>query len=251
MNNQQAVHAFGEECPICHGTGFEVFREETEGYETPLEYARLCRRCGEKQRKGDTGIPVQFSDADLRKFQFDSYSENMDKFKKLIMNFFEKYKEWEKSGKGLYLWSQTPGSGKTFLACSIANSVSMKYSLQMRFISAPDYLAVVGESYKRQRGEEDLSRIYRYCPFLVLDDIGTQKTGEWQEQELFRLIDERLNSQRVTVLTSNLPPEKLNVSQRIIDRIMRMSIVLQMPEESIRLKKAREEQERFLKRVLA
>lgn len=84
---------------------------------------------------------------------------------------------------------------------------------------------------------------------LVLDDIGTQKTGDWQQQELFRLINERLNAGKLIIFTSNMPPEKLNVDSRTVDRIQKMSIVLQMPEESIRLKKAQAEQNEFLRRI--
>ena len=84
---------------------------------------------------------------------------------------------------------------------------------------------------------------------LVLDDIGTQKTGDWQQQELFRLINERSNAGKLIIFTSNMLPEKLNVDSRTIDRIRKMSIVLQMPEESIRLKKAQAEQNEFLKRI--
>ncbi len=84
---------------------------------------------------------------------------------------------------------------------------------------------------------------------LVLDDIGTQKTGDWQQQELFRLINERSNAGKLIIFTSNMPPEKLNVDSRTVDRIQKMSIVLQMPEESIRLKKAQAEQNEFLRRI--
>ena len=40
-----------------------------------------------------------------------------------------------------------PGSGKTFLACCMAKSVMIKYDLQMRFITAPDYLKTVGDNF--------------------------------------------------------------------------------------------------------
>ena len=81
----------------------------------------------------------------------------MDRFKQVIWDFFNNFKTWEKSGKGLYLWSKTPGSGKTFLSCCVARSLMVKYDLRMRFVTAPDYLAAVGESYKRQEGMMDKS----------------------------------------------------------------------------------------------
>ena len=117
----------------------------------------------------------------------------------------------------------------------------MKYDLQMRFITAPDYISVVGDSYKRDRGELDSSEVYRECKLLVLDDIGAQADKDWQRQELFRLINKRMEDGNVTIYTSNM---------RTRDRIVKVSVELQMPEESLRRKKAEMEQNEFLKEVL-
>lgn len=251
--NQQVVYGSGsEECPVCRGTGVEVYEVEFEEYPVPLSYGRYCPSCNRLWRAKDkTNIPPQFHDADLHKFGFDSYSMDMGRLKTLAWNFLNKFPEWQKSGKGLYLWSETPGSGKTFLASSIGKSVMMKHDLQMRFVTVPDYLAKVGESYKREMGTSDESRVYRECDLLILDDMGVQKSGDWQKQEIFRIINERLNAGKVTIFTSNMPPESLNLDSRTIDRIRKVSVVIQMPEESIRLKKAQEEQEEFLAKMLS
>ena len=92
--------------------------------------------------------------------------------------------------------------------------------------------------------------MYRECDLLIFDDIGTQKTGEWQEQEVFRIINERLDAGKITIFTSNQCPEDLYLSSRIVNRITKKSIVLQMPEVSIRQKQAKEEQDRFLQDIL-
>ena len=156
---------------------------------------------------------------------------------------------WEKTNKGLYLWSKTPGSGKTFLASCLARSVMIKYDLQMRFVTAADYLTAVGASYKYDAF--DNSEVYRNCSLLVLDDIGSQKQGDWQNQELFRLINTRLSSGLITIFTSNYPIDQLNVDERIKSRILRQSIVLQMPEVSIRNQQAQEQQTKFLEDILS
>lgn len=251
MNNQAAVSNSGIDCPVCGGTGWETYTENVDDYSAPLEFARRCAKCNAARRSQDrTNVPPQFYEADLSKFRFDLYSRNMDKLEKLVRNFFNKFREWEKFGKGLYIWSETPGSGKTFLSCAIGRSIMTKYDLRMRFVTVPDYLAIVGASYKRERGAEDESQVFRECDLLIFDDMGAQKSGEWQEQEMFRIVNERLNAGKVTIYTANMPPEDLNVNERTIDRIMKTSVVIQMPEESVRRKRAREEQEDFLKRML-
>ena len=83
-----------------------------------------------------------------------------------------------------------------------------------------------------------------------MDDIGSQQSKEWQQQELFRIINKRLSEGNITFYTANMPPEKLNLEDRTIDRIIRSCVVVQMPEEGIRSRKAKEEQDRFLKSVV-
>lgn len=252
MERSQEAVSNCEVCPACGGTRWELYRQRVDGYETPLDFARSCMRCSAERRLQDvTGVPPQFRDADLSKFGFNSYSRDMGNLRKIAEDFLRNYRErWKKSGKGLYLWSKTPGSGKTFLACCLAKSVMVRHDLQMRFITVPDYLTKVGESYKRQQGENDESAVYRECDLLVLDDVGAQKTGEWQMQEIFRIVNERLNAGKIIIFTSNICPEDLNLDDRTIDRIMKKSVVLQMPEESIRRKEAKEEQGGFLQDIL-
>lgn len=253
MNPNQASDYGSEKCPVCGGCGWEPYSEmNNDAYAEPTEinYARPCPKCIGIRRSGDrTGIPDEYLDADITKFKFDSYSVDMTNMQKLVKFFFESFKECQRKGKGLYLWSKTPGSGKTFLACCVARSVMTKYDLQMRFITAPDYIALVGENIKRERGETDTSRVYRECALLVLDDIGTQIDKPWQQQEMYKLIDERKRCNRVTIFTSNMPIEQLNVDDRTRSRITGMTVVLQMPEQSIRLQNAKREQDEFLKSI--
>lgn len=241
---------YGNDCPKCGGTGYIMIKNEIEGY-GEIEEAKACPVCkGQKRTSDVTGVPVKYFDANLTSFDFKIYSANTQGLQKVINSYFEKYELCKKQNKGLYLWSKTPGTGKTFLTCCLARSIMMKYDLQMRFVTVLDYLRAVAESCNRQQGTEDTSEIYRECELLVLDDLGTQKNGEWQEQEIFRLINERQNNGKIMLFTSNYPPEQLRLSDRTIDRILKGSIVLQMPEESIRRMKAQKEQERFLKEIL-
>ena len=243
----------GNECPKCHGTGWILSTGVVDGYDDQqgIIFAQKCTECSGFRRQTDqTGVPGQFYSADISKFDFNIYSKDMGKFRMLCENFVFHFPEWEKAGKGMYLWSTTPGSGKTFLSCCLAKSLMIKYDLCMRFITAPDYISVVGDSYKREFWQEDPSEIYRTCKVLVLDDIGAQADKEWQRQELFRLINTRMENGIITIYTSNVTVEKLNVDERTKDRIIKHSIVLNVPEESIRRKLAAAEQDHFLQKVL-
>lgn len=247
----QAVSTSGNnECPTCNGTGWELFQQYVEEYECSLTFARHCSKCSGQRHKDFTRVPEQFADADIGKFDFDTYpdkySNGMEKLKKIAYSMLNDWKEWDMQSRGLYLWSKTPGSGKTFLACCLGKSIMVKHNLQMRFISTPNYISLVGESFKRERGETDESETFRNCKLLILDDIGSQIGREWQSQELFKLIDKRNTEGKITIYTSNMAPENLNLEDRVKSRIIDRSIVIQMPEESIRLRKSQQRQQKFL-----
>ncbi len=242
-------------CKVCKDTGWELYERVIFEGKAPYEFARPCTRCkgGSSPIQEDkTRVPSQFRDATLQKFGFNSYTKDISQLHRIAQDFVANYqKNWVEKGKGLYIWSTTPGTGKTFFACCIAKSAMMKNSLTMRFVEVNHYLSIVAENFKKQYGDYDESEIYRTCSLLVFDNIGAQKTGDWQEQEIAKIIEDRMNDNKPILYTSNFPPSKLNVNARIIDRIIKTSIVLQMPEESIRRKQGIKEQEDFLNRILA
>lgn len=192
------------------------------------------------------------TDADLTRFDWTCYKTDTSPIKTVIDSFFAEFRTWQQNGKGLFLWSKEPGSGKTFLACCLAKSVMMKYNLRFRFITAPDYIDKVAEGYdiKKQGGFTDPSQIFRECELLVLDDIGAQMSKEWHQTELFKLINYRMNNGLPTIYTANYEAGKLNIDERAKSRIINTSIAIHMPEESVRTKKANEKNNEFLSRIL-
>lgn len=237
-------------CRVCGDTGWVLMRQNIEDYGDNILFARACDKCKIQRRLADTtGISPEYCDADLSKFRWNIYNVDMTQMRRICEDFVQHYQDrWVKANKGLYLWSKVPGSGKTFLSSCLARSVAIKYDLQMRFVTAADYLAAIGASYKYD--VIDSSAVYRSCSLLVLDDIGSQKQGDWQNQELYRLINARLQDGLITIYTSNYPIDQLNVDERIKSRILRQSIVLQMPEKSIRNQQAQEQQSKFLADII-
>ena len=246
-------------CPVCHGSGWELYRPDPftyadiyNGQDIAQDFARKCTRCfGIKKSEDTTTVPSHFREADITKFDFNIYKRDIADIKKIVMHFFEEYKEWEMNGKGLYIYSKTAGSGKTFLACCLAKSVMMRYGKRMKFITAPDYMDKVAQGYDlaKEGIKQSPAQPYKDCDLLILDDIGTQMSKEWQNQELFKLINYRVTEGLVTIYTSNFEAEKLNLDDRIKNRIMSSTIFIPIPEESIRVKKSQEAQDSFLDKI--
>ena len=63
-------------CKICNGTGWQFYTAHVEGYPLEVEYVRACPKCSGQWRSDDrTGVPDEFHEADLRKFNFGAYSD--------------------------------------------------------------------------------------------------------------------------------------------------------------------------------
>ena len=63
-------------CKICNGTGWQFYTAHVEGYPLEVEYVRACPKCSGQWRSDDrTGVPDEFHEADLQKFNFGAYSE--------------------------------------------------------------------------------------------------------------------------------------------------------------------------------
>lgn len=109
---------------------------------------------------------------------------------------------------------------------------------------------MIKESYKQ--GHDVPDKIYGYfnSDLLIVDDLGSEKSGEWQNQELFHLFDFRMCNGKITIVTSNLPKGELKHDGRIIDRLNRMCLSVQLPEISIRTKKAQSDDAQFVKTIL-
>lgn len=247
-------------CPMCKGRGYLVQLVNSRNYpeiygdiNIDLEFKKNCPKCkGYKPEIEDfTNAPDDCREADIYKFNFNAYSVDLSKIKMIAFDFFDNFKVWTDNGKGLYLYSKTCGSGKTFLACCLAKSVMMKYNIRFKFITVPDYIDKVSEGYSlaKQGIMDNPSRIYNECELLVLDDIGTQLDKPWQNQELFKLVNNRITSGLVTIYTSNLTIEQLNIDQRIKNRIFGSTFPIPMPEESIRIKHAQDISNDFFKGI--
>ena len=243
------------ECPKCKGTGWELYQssdgtESIYGYPVMIDYARRCNCMTNVFANMDrTEFPSIYRDCDIYKFDWNCYQFDTTDMKRVAFSFFNQFEEWQKASKGLYIWSKTAGSGKTFLSACLAKSVMMRTQKLVKYITPIDYMDKVSEGYKF-KDLPDPSKSYRECTLLILDDLGTQIKSDWHSQELFRLIDYRNTNGLVTIFTSNYNVEDLNLDERCKSRILKSSIVLHMPEESIRNQKAAAEQGEFVNKLL-
>ena len=252
---KSTIRSNATECPRCKGTGWELYQssdatESIYGQPVMLDYARRCNCMTNVFATMDrTEFPALYADCDIYKFDWDCYGIDVQDIKRVAFAFFNQFEKWQEDGMGLYLWSKTPGSGKTYLSACLSKSVMMRTQKVIKYITPIAYMDKVSEGYKF-RDMPDPSKTYRECSLLVLDDIGAQMKSDWHSQELFRLIDYRSSNNLVTIMTSNYPPEQLNVDERTKSRILKACVTLHMPEIGIRSQKAAAAQGKFVNKIL-
>ncbi len=193
-------------------------------------------------------MPSEYKNKRFLDFEWGIYGENIKAQMNITDAFVEQYDTFEHDGKGLYIYSKCKGSGKTFLACVLANEVVQRKSFPLRFVNSTDFVGLVKS--KDPEDQEVLLDIY-HCRLLVLDDIGAQDSSQrWINEALFRLIDFRYREKRPVIFTSNLAVEQLKCDDRVIDRIEAMTIPVKMPEVRVRHIIAEASTRNFLEKII-
>lgn len=158
---------------------------------------------------------------DMVKRYIDGYAEIVSRYK----------------GTGLYFYSKEKGTGKTFLSTILGNELSMR-GRRVRWYGMTNLLQEIKAGYDRESstsGAEIIS-LCRNAEVLILDDIGVERQTAWVNETMYTILDWRMTQCKPTFFTSNHRPHELSYDERIIDRITRMTELVEMPEESIRKK---------------
>jgi len=139
------------------------------------------------------------------------------------------------------LFSGPVGSGKTFLAASIANALIEK-QYKVLFLIVPDLLDELRASYtpRSETTEFDLLDIARTIPILIMDDLGAHNYTEWTRNRIYSIINYRMNEQLPTIITTNLDFADIEyyLGERTCSRILQMCRIFRLTtHQDIRMQK--------------
>lgn len=218
---------------------------DVEGRDFYLQTSHVTYKEAE-ERTERAMIPPEYSRKYMKDFDWSLYGENIEPQKKTVSKFIFNYTEFKNISMGLYIFSEAKGSGKTMLSCIILNEISSKYDVNTKFVTATDYLNMTKKSYS---GSDEEVNMIRKAALLVMDDIGTQLSREWIDSTFYELVNFRYNNKLPTIYTSNIPVDRLKMDDRIIDRIDRNTILLKIPEKSIRKINGTKEKQDFMKKM--
>lgn len=229
------------ECPKCGGTGWIWSRNED-----GIPYCEECP-CGIR-KKIILQNQLQFAEmpemyrectfANLRSnvYQSPDSKETFIQAAKAVKYWLEHIGEMQKQGMGLYICSGVKGSGKTRLACSMANELMQKYQKSVKFTTSLGILEEIKSTWSVRDNvtESKLIRDLTYADVLIIDDFGADSGKDWINEKFYGIINGRYVDRKITIFTSNYRISQLPYDDRITNRILERSYEIPFPEESVR-----------------
>lgn len=228
------------DCPDCKDSGW-IIKRDADG--TELAYPCKCYQKHIINNKIKfANIPESFANIRLSSFRGDYYRDRkkINEINKIITYYLDNIQEMKSDGMGLFLYSETKGSGKTRMAASLANELIHEYDMSVRFATSLDIVSEIRASWDKQSEVENEIKLIRYLTtteVLIIDDFGIEKRDDkqtWIDDKLYQIINKRYMDKNITIFTSNYPLEELKYDQRIINRVKERVYQVHFPEESVR-----------------
>lgn len=142
---------------------------------------------------------------DTQKFAYDT-----------AVNYVKNIDEMLKQGTGIILVGKgCVGTGKTHLACAIANSLLNK-GYPVKVINVAKMIYQIKENFKVDE--------YINVPILLIDDLGKETGTQWVCEMLYFIFNERYENMKPTILTTENGIKEIRknyitqVNGQIIDR---------------------------------
>lgn len=146
-----------------------------------------------------------------------------------LKRYCDNFPEHKKAGEGLLLYSKYNGSGKTFLACAVANALIDK-GYRVKVTSFRD---IKDELTAPNANRKEILRSLRAYDLIVLDDLGAEYNTPFVKEVEYIVIDDLTENFVPMILTTNLIPSDMNKTndldlKRIYDRVLGQSGIVKV-----------------------
>lgn len=154
---------------------------------------------------------------------------DLDAYRKL-RKYQDEIQELVQQGRGVFIYSEKRGNGKTTWATKLMNEYFKKVALNNnlrcrgRFINVPEFLEDLRRNMDNPTDEMvEVIDAIKNADMVIWDDIGAEKPSEWVRERLYTFINYRDANRLTQIYTSNLPLKMLAkenlLGDRIVDRI--------------------------------
>lgn len=186
-----------------------------------------------------------FPDAEMSRFTFENDDRSNEYISDVAKRYADNFTTMYSKHKGLLLFG-TVGTGKTYIAACIANSlIDRGYTcLVTNFARLTNTISGMYDG--KQEYIDGLDRF----SLLVIDDLASERDTEYMNEIVTNIIDARYRSGKPLIVTTNLTSEELKNprdvrKQRIYSRLMEMCIPLEVKGTDRRKKKLIDEKNEF------
>jgi DNA replication protein DnaC len=140
-----------------------------------------------------------------------------------VKEFVEGIDERLTEGEGLWLMGDV-GTGKTTLAMLVSKA-AVEAGHTVAIYSLPRLLSRIRRTYDAEAGEQSYLEFFERLTevdLLHIDDLGAEKRSDWVLEQLYAIVNERYETQRSVVVTTNLAQEALEeqIGPRTVSRLV-------------------------------
>ncbi|VHB06414.1 ATP-binding protein [Streptococcus pyogenes] len=234
-------HAY---CKVCHerkdGKPIQMLNK-------PMIFKMACRcdrdrEVKEKEREKQMEIERLkrncFNSIIQWAYTFENYQGEENQSLIIAKNFVKDYEEMKKENIGLLFYGSV-GSGKTYLACSIANALIEQYQISVKI---RNFAQIINELQKSSFDFDKNAYIESLVntSVLILDDLGIERDTSYAKEQVYNIVNSRYLKQKPTIFTTNLSYDTIQNCkdsveyQRIYSRIIEMCIPVMVVGEDFR-----------------
>ena len=177
-----------------------------------------------------------FPQSQMQYWTFDNDDKSNDKLSKMAKRYVDNFDTFSKDGKGLLLYGGV-GTGKTYIACMIANALIDK-GYPVLVTNFARVLSTLQGTFDKQEYLDSLNQFR----LLIIDDLGIERDTGYAKEQVFNIIDSRYRAGLPMIITTNLTMQKLAMEsdladKRVYDRILERCYPVEVAGESRRTKK--------------
>ncbi len=169
-----------------------------------------------------------------------SLKRSVRDYMKDILNRCKAYVSSFQKQHGSILFTGNTGVGKTFLSNCIAKEL-IEQTSSVVYLTATELFEIFSRSSfsYSEEASDDVDHYILESDLLIIDDLGTERTNSFTNSKLFYCINERLNRQKGTIISTNLSPGDIRdmYSERIASRILSNYDIITLFGNDIRIQK--------------
>lgn len=187
-------------------------------------------------------------------YTFENYQGQKTQAFTIAQNFTKDFERMRKENIGLLFYGSV-GSGKTYLACSIANALIEQYQIGVKIRNFAQLINDLQKGSFDFDKNEYIDSIVN-TSVLILDDLGIERDTAYAKEQVYNIINSRYLKQKPTIFTTNLPYDTIYGCtegveyQRIYSRIIEMCIPVMVVGEDFRKKIQRDKLNQNKERLL-